>query len=229
MRKLFLSAGHTNVVGKDRGATGNGYVEGDEAVRLRDLIVKNYKLLGGDVTIDSNANALTQTINFFKNLLNPSSIVVDIHFNAATPSATGTETLIPAQNTEFERELAYELSQEISRVLNIPLRGNHKGLKGVKTEFESHHGRLGWMRLVGENILLEICFITNKNDMESYEKNIEALACGIAQILYKYSLKEVDSVTHIVTNGETLSKIASKYNTTVDNIQKLNNISIFNK
>ena len=29
MRKIFIGAGHSNVKGKDRGAEGNGYIEGE--------------------------------------------------------------------------------------------------------------------------------------------------------------------------------------------------------
>lgn len=231
MRKLFISAGHTNVKGKDQGASGNGYIEGVETVRLRDAIVNHYKKLGGDVTIDSNSNTLAHTLTYFKNLVSPTSIVLDIHFNAASPSATGTETLIPNNNTEFERNLAYDLSYKVSKTLGIPARGKYNGLTGVKTEKDSHHGSLGWMKLTGDNVLMEICFISNKNDMESYEENFEKLAKEIAEVLYLYSLLEdvQDPTVHIVQIGDTLSKIASKYKTSVANLQELNKLNSPNK
>ena len=39
MRKIFISAGHSNKQGTDRGASGNGFIEGELTVELRDLIV----------------------------------------------------------------------------------------------------------------------------------------------------------------------------------------------
>ncbi len=227
MKKLFISAGHTNVQGKDRGASGNGYIEGVETVRVRDKIVKEYRNLGGDVTIDNNSNALIHTINYFKNMVNQDCILFDIHFNSAGPTITGVETFIPSINSNFEKKLAKSISNTTSETLNIPLRGNYDGLKGVRTESESHHGKLGWMRLSGENVLWEICFISNKNDMKKYEDNIDILCRNIAHTLYRFatSLTNVlPSNTYIVKKGDTVSKIAATYNITVNDIISLNNI-----
>ena len=182
MRKIFISAGHSISKG---GARGNGYKEELLAIELRDLIVKELKLLGVSPTIDSNDNALVHTMAFFKNLVSSNSILVDIHWNAATPQATGTETLIPKTYTTFEYTLATELSKVVGDTLGLKLRGYN----GVKTEAESHHGSLGWMRLTGENILLEICFITNASDMEKYQKNKLSLAKQLALTLKKHSEK----------------------------------------
>ena len=45
MRKIFISAGHSNKSGKDQGAQGNGYIEGQLAVELRNLLVSELKSL----------------------------------------------------------------------------------------------------------------------------------------------------------------------------------------
>lgn len=182
MRKLFISAGHTNIEGQDRGAIGNSYIEGNLTVELRDLLVKELKALGISPVIDSNSNAFIQSLAYFKNLTTSNSVLLDIHFNAATPQATGTETLIPKTYTTFEYNLAAELSKVVGETLDLKLRG----FNGVKTEAESHHGKLGWMRLTGENVLMEICFITNSSDIEKYQKNKLALAKNIAITLSKH-------------------------------------------
>jgi N-acetylmuramoyl-L-alanine amidase len=183
MAKIYLSAGHSV---KQPGASGNGYKEHELAIELRQLIATELELLGNKPILDSNDNALSHSIAFFKNLVGANSIVVDIHWNAsASITATGTETLIPKEYNIFEYELACELSRIISFVLNIPKRGTD----GVKTEADSHHGRLGWMRLNGNNILLEVCFISNESDMKSYQKNKGVLAKAIATILNDYSKK----------------------------------------
>jgi N-acetylmuramoyl-L-alanine amidase len=64
-----------------------------------------------------------------------------------------------------------------------------RGDQGIKTEADSHHGRLGWMRLTGENVLMEICFITNPVDMQKYQANKLQLAKNIALILKNNSQK----------------------------------------
>jgi hypothetical protein len=37
MKKLILSAGHSNMTGRDRGASGCGFIEGDLTVELRPM------------------------------------------------------------------------------------------------------------------------------------------------------------------------------------------------
>jgi len=82
MRTIFLSAGHSdgsNPSIKDRGAADNGFIEGLLTIELRDLIVKELNLLGIKPVTDQNSNALSQTLNFFRNKTTPDSLVIDIH------------------------------------------------------------------------------------------------------------------------------------------------------
>lgn len=39
MRTVFISAGHSNQPGRDRGAYGNGYNEGDLTAEFRNLVI----------------------------------------------------------------------------------------------------------------------------------------------------------------------------------------------
>lgn len=229
MKKVFLSAGHSSTRGKnsqgkfiDNGAAGNGYVEGVEAAVLRALIVEELKPLGIVPITDKDDSILSETITEFKNKVDENSIVIDIHFNAATPKATGTEVLIPGSPDAKERALAEDLAHAISNCIGIPLRGR----KGVITELESARGKLGWMRLPGINNLIEVCFISNFNDMTKYEKNKNALAKVIAQTIHKHAADGSGGLecTYTVVKGDTLSKIAAKHNTTVQKIMEKNNL-----
>ena len=168
---------------------------------------------------DSDNSILADTLRVFKNIVNKDAIVCDFHFNAGSEKATGTETLVPFDATTFEKDLATDITRVISETLNIKSRG-------VKSEADSHHGRLGWMRLTGENILPEICFISNKTDMESYRTNRFILGKKIAEILFKFANQETFSEkVHVVQKGDSLSKIASLYKTTITKIKKDNNLS----
>lgn len=186
MRKIFLSAGHTRK-GSDSGAVAHGYKEGDLAAALRDKVVAELKLLGVTPIVDDDKNALVQTINAFKAAVNPTAILVDIHFNAGGEVATGTETFVPDTPTSFELELAGEISESIGEILGIKLRGLAYGFTGVKTEAQSARGKLGWMRLTGENVLLEVCFMSNKKELETYLFNENKLAKRIALILATFA------------------------------------------
>lgn len=224
MRKIFISAGHSNKPGRDRGAVGNGYIEGELTIEFRNLLVKELNILGNTPIIDDNDTILSQTLLKFKNITQSNSIVLDIHWNAATPKATGTETFVPTEYTKFEYDLAKDVSNIISTILKIPIRG----VNGVKRESESHHGRLGWMRLNGENILIEVCFITNEDDMRSYQKNKEKLVKNIAKLLFEYSNDDKDN-SYIIVKGDTLSQLAKKNNTTISKLIALNNLTSSNK
>jgi N-acetylmuramoyl-L-alanine amidase len=230
MRKIFISAGHSNVQGKDRGAVGNGYIEGQLTVELRDLIVKSLKEKGVTPTIDSNDSLLAHTMAFFKNITTNTCIVLDLHWNAATPQATGTETLIPATPTDFEVRLASNLSDIVAKTLDIKKRGDYKGKQGVKTEAQSHHGRLGWMKLTGQNVLMEICFITNKTDMESYQANKEKLASLIADTLIDAALEfnkpvGTTEVEYIVKKGDSLFSISNEFKIPMSVLKQNNNLT----
>lgn len=180
-RTVFLSAGHSNEIGRDRGAaathSGKLWIEGAEAVRMRDAITSHLRAAGVKVVTDNNRNILAETIRLFRASVTPNCIVVDIHFNAATPTANGTETLIPEVPNNFERRLAGEINQAL---VDIGFRN-----RGVKTEADSHHGRLGWMRLNGENILIETCFISNAEDMVRYSRHFNVICKSIADVLIK--------------------------------------------
>lgn len=183
MRTVFISAGHSNTPGRDRGAQGNGYHEGDLTVEFRELLMAELALLGVTALRDGDNSITAETLQFIrKKLLHPNSLLVDIHFNAAPAVASGTEVIIPESFSVFERDLADELSAYMATTLQIRNRGR-------KTEAQTARKKLAWMRSAGENILLEICFITNPGDIRSYQQNKTVLAAGMAKIIHKWTNK----------------------------------------
>jgi N-acetylmuramoyl-L-alanine amidase len=229
MRTIFISSGHSDKAGRNRGASSGKYVEGVLAVELRKLVVKELALLGLQAVVDVDNSILSESIAFFKNKTSANSIVLDIHFNAATPAAKGTETLVPANPTKFEVNLASKLSKAVATVLETSLRGSYYGALGVKTEAESARKSLGWMRLTGENVLLETCFITNPDEMRKYEERLPQLAKAIARVLYDAAIENDNlsnlSVVHVVKSGDTLSKLANIYRTSIAKIKTDNKMT----
>lgn len=84
MKTLLVSAGHSdgskNSNG-DRGASGLGYIEGDLSIELRDLICKELDILGIKYTKDRNQDALSATLQYFKNLFGQKTVAIDLNFN----------------------------------------------------------------------------------------------------------------------------------------------------
>jgi N-acetylmuramoyl-L-alanine amidase len=191
MRRLFLSAGHTNTKGYDRGAKSyhddpSKWVwEGDLAYDLREEVKKELESLYGiTVNVDEGSNALKATLSLFNKYVREKDIAIDIHFNSSVNAgARGTEVLVPANPTAFELELAKDLSVNIASV--IPTLD-----RGVKTELQSHHGKLGWMRMPCENILIEVCFISNQADFTWYISNKNRVIKAIASVIAKAMKKQ---------------------------------------
>lgn len=187
MRRIFLSAGHSTNPRRDRGASGNGYIEGELTADLRNRVAAELRLLGLIPITDGNDTILQDTINWIRNITTTNCICVDFHWNSATPQARGTETFVDNNPTQLELDLAFDFSDVVAKTLEIPKRGNFRGRVGVKPEAESARKSLGWFRFRGEQILPEICFISNKNEMSKYINRRDILAKEIAKLLYQYA------------------------------------------
>jgi len=176
---IFLSAGHNpKGIKKDPGAVGNGYHEADLAVDFRNLV--SAFLHGKKIPFitDKDDERLGE---YLKRIQTGSgSVVLEFHFDAATSSsATGTTVLIGNDADRLDKAFAKELVEACATTLSIKNRG-------VKTEADSHRGSLGLMRESGTVALLELCFISNPDDLEKYRQNKMTLAFKIAEILERY-------------------------------------------
>jgi N-acetylmuramoyl-L-alanine amidase len=178
-RKVFVIAGHG---GSDSGAVGNGYIERDLTIELRDLIIKELAGLGIVAITDSNTNALKETLAWLRGKFGSKDILFDIHWNAASnPEAKGTEVIVADDANQFEKSLAYALLKVFT---GLGFRD-----RGVKPESLTARKKLGWMRPHAENVLLEVCFITNLTDMKLYHANKQTIARRLAIELSEYSKK----------------------------------------
>ena len=173
---IFLTAGHHN---RDSGAVGNGFVEAKETIRVRNRVTELLRAKGVDVWNDNDNATLQQVINEINKRSKPSNIICDIHFNAGAITATGVECFVPDDAIKSELLLAADLCKraELLKIRN----------RGVKRERDSQHKRLGMMRPSGVNVLLEIAFISNANDMKSYQDNFEKLCQFFCETLFKHS------------------------------------------
>jgi N-acetylmuramoyl-L-alanine amidase len=182
MRNIIVCAGHSDGKGasKDRGASGQGYVEGDLTIELRDLVISELAKLGIVAKTDSNRNALKETLAWLIGKFTSKDILLDLHFNAG--GGTGVEVIIPESYSKFEINLAQSLADSISKVT-----GWKKRAGGVKKESDTARKRLGWMRPNAQNILLETCFIDSKADMLVYQASKNIIAKSIANTLLFYS------------------------------------------
>lgn len=176
---IFISAGHNpNGIKKDPGAIGNGFHEADLTVEFRNLVVGNLRSKKIEVITDKDDERLGVYLERIKT--GNGSVVLEFHFDAADlPTATGTTVLIGNDADRLDKAFAKELVDVTASTLGIKNRG-------VKTESDSHRGSLGLMREQGTVALLELCFISNPDDLLKYRQNKFTLAHNIAEIVERY-------------------------------------------
>ena len=178
MRRVFLIAGHN---GSGTGA--NGFIdEGKETIFLRDLITNNLKEMGIVSIKDDNLTPLTKVVQWLRNKITKKDICIDIHFNASSnKSANGSEVFIPTKNTSDEVELANMFRESLSKFFKD---------RGVSLESKSHHGKIAMLSGFDCcNVLLEVCFVSNKNDADIYNSHKTELAYELALDILEYSRK----------------------------------------
>ncbi len=167
--KIYLIAGHN---GSGTGA--NGFIdEGKETIILRDLIAKNLYEMGIVVIKDDNLTPLTKVVQWLRNQITKKDICIDIHFNASSNKlANGSEVFIPTKNTSDEVQLADMFRRSLSKVFKD---------RGVSLESKSYHGKIAMLSGFDCcNILLEVCFVSNKTDADAYNSHKIELAYELA-------------------------------------------------
>jgi N-acetylmuramoyl-L-alanine amidase len=181
---LYLSAGHTPEATKgtkaDPGAIGNGLHEANLTSELRNLVLGELMLIAPTLKVltDKDNQQTGEWVSYLVKNAKQGDVICDIHFNAATPAASGTEVIIPKAFTAKEKELGTLLNNAIIKVLNSKDRG-------VKTEAHTARGKIGILFQPGiaTNVLIEVCFISNKGEIENYQKHKISVAKAIAKVL----------------------------------------------
>jgi N-acetylmuramoyl-L-alanine amidase len=172
---VFVSAGHHI---KDSGAIGvDGRKEADEAIKMRNAVVKYCLDRGLKVITDNDNETLSQYLMRIKT--GNGSVVLEIHFDAFNKLASGTTALVGDDADRLDKLFGKEMVDFTSNTLGIKNRG-------VISEAKSHRGKLGLMREQGIVCLIEVCFIDNFSDMTNYDKNFFSLASGYAAIIEKF-------------------------------------------
>lgn len=173
-KTILVSAGHTNVIGQDRGAAGNGFVEGILTTELRDAVAAKLREFGLKNVVEDGFDGENQPLLKAIALARTANIAVEFHWNAsANPNATGIEVLCKSA----KRSIAQNIAKAIHDATGITLRGE----AGWKSDDSGQHHRLGFCEAGG--LIVEVCFISNPSDMRHYRESFEAVVNGIAAVL----------------------------------------------
>ena len=173
MKSAYILAGHAVVNGKGTGAFGiNGFDEAKQALRLRDAVTSKLIEMGIKVYNENPSLELSKVVSWLKSVVKPSDMVVEFHFNAGPPSASGIETFVDDTYTPVEFKIASSISMAIKKATGDQLRG----VNGVKKESESQHKRLAIISDVDAvNLLIEFGFISNEKFVKNYDANFDKI------------------------------------------------------
>lgn len=170
-RLIFLSAGHG---GADPGATAFGRTEAAIVLEFRDLVahyLEEFKVPYSRDGRRGENKPLRDAVKMF----HKTDLAVEFHLNAAaTPSASGVETLSAPKDYAFCKTLC----EVIAKRLKIKNRG-------AKPENSGQHSRLAFVQAGG--IICEIFFITNKQELDTYDSVKWLLAKEVALALIEES------------------------------------------
>jgi N-acetylmuramoyl-L-alanine amidase len=111
---IHLVAGHDNV--RDPGAVSNHPIlktlkESELNIEFRNLLSLELEKLGVIHTKDNDSLPLRTVIADLTKTVKKEDLLIDIHFNAGPPTATGTEVIIKGNPNKFEREIAGNLAE----------------------------------------------------------------------------------------------------------------------
>ena len=167
--EVLISAGHSDT---DPGAVANGQKEAKLAVELRDMVASRLRQMGCKVVTDGGPGQnlpLNSAIIAAKN-----RFPVEIHFNAAASAdASGVECI----SLVSKRYQSQKLSQAVAGVLKNKVRGDG----GWIDQSKSARGRLGFVQAGG--LILEVCFLSNRQETAYYMANSAKVAQELAKTI----------------------------------------------
>ena len=194
--KVALSAGHAMKVQGAIGPEPWGLNEVDEARRVCTELSQQLKLIGIDVAgpfFDDVSTSQSENLNRIVNWHNGQSrdIDVSVHFNAYVPTdgGRGTEVCYITQ-----KDIAQRVGQAISGASGLILRADGGA---------SYRSDLYFLNGTDEPaILLEICFVDAKDDVEKYTENFEGICSAIAHVSQQdYEPETVDDYIVLRSKG----------------------------
>ena len=220
--KIVIDAGHG---GADSGALGNGLMEKDYTLLIAKYLKKRFDELGvssklvrdTDETV-SPSERVNRILNAFGN--SSDVLVLSNHLNAG--GGDGAEVIYALRNNDtLANKILNNLGNEGLKMRKV----YQRRLPSDNTkDYYFIHRNTG----ITEPVLIEYAFIDNKNDADKIVKNYERYAEGVVKAVADY--KGIDYKppvvrdTYKVQRGDTLWNISKKFNISVDELKKINNL-----
>jgi len=218
--RIFIDVGHG---GKDPGAVGNGLLEKDLTLKIAKR-VKEILAAYENVEVKMSRTGDTYpTLSERAKAANAwgADFFLSIHINSASKTSTGYEDYIytkaSTKSKEYQKIIHAEIMKEIKKY-GVRDRGlQQKNLQVLRTTNMPA-------------LLTESLYISNPDEAAILKKAafIEDVAQGhVNGIVKAFDLKKKkadDKKCHTIVKGDTVSKLAKKYDTTIAKIKKWNKL-----
>lgn len=177
--KISVSAGH-NPAGKVASGAVGVINESTEARRVTQRVIELLRHMGHDVH-DCTCNDGTSIMNVLDKIIakcnvRTNDLNISIHFNAAAYDllgdgrSTGTEVLVTGTNT-IAKTYASKVTSAIAT-------------HGLKNRGVKNYPNLRFLKETkGPSILIEVCFVDDKDDANIYNKNFDNICIYIVEAI----------------------------------------------
>lgn len=212
--------------GKDNGNTGNGIIEKDYTLliskyisdRLSKLGIDNFLVRDGDKSLSNE-----ERVNIIKNKYGSGNNVIVISNRLNKGGRKGAEIMYALRNNS-------RLASNISKNLESAGQDVTKYYQ-LRDSKDTNKDKDPLIRDTPNNqtLVINYGYVDSLEDANKIKNNYEELAEAVVKAITTYAgvtyhpINEEDY--YVVKKGDNLWNIASKYNTTVDELKKINNIS----
>lgn len=184
--RIGIDMGHT-LSGEGTGSQGCGYKEQNLTRELGKIVIEMLKKEGHtiyDCTVDKSSNNAQQLIDRVnKANKQPLDLFVSIHFNACVNDVkgdgrtTGTEVLLHSMSSKAKPYA----ERIVKKIVNVGLKN-----RGVKT-----HNAYVLKHTKAPALLIETCFIDDRDDMNVYLKSPRKVAKAIVEGILDKTITDV--------------------------------------
>ena len=222
-KRVVIDPGHG---GNDPGALGNGLKEKDYTLKISKYMADRFKELGIPVVLTREDDITLSPTERVNNVLNafgndPDVIVISNHLNAG--GGDGAEVIYALRNNNtLANKILSSLSDAGQNVRKVYQR---KLPSDPKSDYYFMHRNTGNT----ESVIVEYGFIDSTGDdsyqiQNNWEKYAEAVVKAITEYAGYNYYPEKEGV-YVVKKGDTLYGIANKYNISLSELKRINNLT----
>ncbi len=218
MQKVIINAVYG---GNESGTVSENLIEKNFNLEISKKIYNNLKNLGLDVYLvrdDDKTLSNEERLEIINSYLNTDDDEVIVLSNMlSSGNDAGAEIIYALRNDD---DLAREISNYIEEIGQDILK--YYQLRDPNDTALDYYSIIGGVPNNVESIIVSYGYPSNSFDNRFLTNNIDTLAEAVSNAIYDY-LKRVN--IYIVQPGDSLYRIAEKFNTTVQAIKELNNLT----